>query len=122
MKGFRERSLLFLSSAIIRRNASGFRTTRSPLDETSESALNLTPSLPARRACTISSTNLSCLGIGPGSYSCLEVLLSGEDSLNTKGRTLRFARLFLGLISRRRSVPLIVVAVGGSSTAVHQCS
>jgi hypothetical protein len=50
------------------------------------------------------------------------LLLWGEVNLNTKGRMLRFARLFLGLISRRRSVPLIVVAVSGSSTAVHQCS
>ena len=55
MNGFRERSLRFLSRAIIRRKASGFRTTRSSLDAASESALTVTPFIPERRACTISS-------------------------------------------------------------------
>src|ERR1035438_6081841 len=64
-KGFRERSLLFLSSAIIRRTASGFRTARSPLDEASESALKVTPLLPERRACTMSSADLLRWDRGP---------------------------------------------------------
>jgi hypothetical protein len=123
MKGFRDRSLLFLSRAIIRLKAFGFRTTHSSGNEPSGTASNVTLLMPERRACTISSASLLFLGIGPGSYSCLRLLLfGGEVNLNTKGRMLRFARLFLELISRRRSVPLIVVAVSGSSTAVHQCS
>src|ERR1700722_8559308 len=63
-KDFRERSLLFLSREIIRRKASGFKTTRSPLDVSWESALKVTPSLPERRACTMSSADL-LLGIEP---------------------------------------------------------
>ena len=55
MKGFRERSLLFLSSAIIRRKASAFRMPRSPSDEASEIGLKVTPLLPERRAFTIPS-------------------------------------------------------------------
>ena len=57
MNGFRERSLLFLSSAIIRRKASESRTTRSSVDEASERTLKVAPLLPKRRACTMSSAD-----------------------------------------------------------------
>src|ERR1022692_3507768 len=79
-KGFRERSLLFLSSAIIRRKASGFKTTRSPLDEASESALTVTTLLPERRACTMSSADL--LEIGPRGLLIAREL-RGESNQNT---------------------------------------
>ena len=43
MNGFRERSLLFRSRAIIRRNSSAFKMPRSPSDVASEIGLSVTP-------------------------------------------------------------------------------